>query len=496
MQINVVTSIAKHAEPVGATALVVPAFEDDFPLESSLLERDDEVVLQSLADRDVLTGKAKNNYYLPTPNRVYGGVLILGLGKLDAIDAETVRRATGEACAQLSANRIEHVYLDISKHATVSAAAFVEAVLLGQYDFDVFKTPPENGPAPLNVGKVTVIVSEDSDLNAVQQACELAALACLSTNGARHLANTPPNELTPAKLAEFAQGIAKESGCECTILEQKQMETLGMNSLLAVSRGSVQPPRLIILRHHHSDDAKTIAIVGKGVTFDTGGISLKPGAAMHEMKYDMCGAAAVLCAMMNIVELKPAINVICVVPAVENMPDADAMRPGDIVKAYNGKTIEVHNTDAEGRMILADALAYTVAKYKPDSMVDLATLTGACVIALGHHAAGLFTQHDDLAETLTAAGETTGERLWRLPLWTDHERLVDGNHADLCNIGPREGGAISAAAFLKQFVGDTPWVHLDIAGTAWEAKHLSYLNPKHASGFGVRLLTEWILKQV
>ncbi len=493
MQIQVVDAFSGDVAGAEATVLMVPCYEDDFPLESAVLERDDEVVLQALVDRGALTGKAGNCTYLPTPGRVYGGVLVLGVGKRAAVDAEGVRRATGKACDLLTANRAGTVVLDLARHAAFPAAAVVDALLLGQYEFKVYKKPAET-PA-VNVGALTVIAPKDGDLNALQRGLELAALASLGANGARHLANTPPNDLTPAKLAEFAEGIAKDSGCECTILEQKQMETLGMGSLLAVARGSVQPPRLIILRHHHSDDAKTIAIVGKGVTFDTGGISLKPGADMHEMKYDMCGAAAVLCAMMNIVELKPAVNVICVVPAVENMPDADAMRPGDIVKAYNGKTIEVHNTDAEGRLILADALAYTVDKYKPDAMVDLATLTGACVVALGHHAAGLFTGDDSIAEALIAAGETTGERVWRMPLWDDHDKLIEGNHADICNIGPREGGAISAAAFLKQFVGETPWAHLDIAGTAWGAKHLPYLSPKHASGYGVRLLTAWILKQ-
>jgi leucyl aminopeptidase len=238
-------------------------------------------------------------------------------------------------------------------------------------------------------------------------------------------------------------------------------------------------------------------MVGKGVTFDTGGISLKPGEAMHEMKYDMCGAAAVLCAFMGLVEVKPPINILCVVPAVENKPDAEAMVPGDIIKAYNGKTIEVHNTDAEGRLILADALAYTVDKYKPDMIIDLATLTGACVFALGHYAAGMFSNSDELVAALSLAGETTGEIVWRLPLNADYEKLIEGTHADICNIGPRgEAGAVTAAAFLKQFVGETNWAHLDIAGTAWGGKHISYWDAKHATGFGVRLLTEFVMQQV
>lgn len=478
------------------SCLAVPVFEKDFPLRSEVLSAADENILQAVVDREAFTGKRGTVYFLPTPTSIYGGVILLGLGKKDDFDAEVLRRTAGAACASFKQNRVHQLCLDVSHYDDLRPEAVIEGVLLGQYDFNVYKAQPKDAPAPVRVERLNVVVSKAADLNAVQTACELSALACLSTNGARHLANTPPNECTPEALAEFARGIQQDSGCKCTILEEKQMASLGMNALLGVAQGSALPPRLIILEHRHGDDVPTIAIVGKGVTFDTGGISIKPSQAMHEMKYDMCGAAAVLCTMMNIVELKPRINVICVVPTVENMPSHNAMRPGDIVKAYNGKTIEVHNTDAEGRLILADAMAYTADKYKPDMMVDLATLTGACVIALAHNAAGLFSNDDNLSAALTAAGEATGERVWRMPLWEDHERLVDGTHADLCNIGPREGGAISAAAFLKQFIGDTPaWAHLDIAGTAWGGKHLPYLDANHATGYGVRLLTTWILRE-
>jgi leucyl aminopeptidase len=348
----------------------------------------------------------------------------------------------------------------------------------------------------VKVEELTIIVGEDADTEGLQRECQLAVLICLSANGARHLANTAPNEMTPTALAEFAEGIANESGCECTILDELQMATLGMNALLGVSRGSAQPPKFIVLRYQHEQAKKTIAIVGKGVTFDSGGISIKPAESMHEMKYDMCGAAAVLCTMLSIVEFKPKLNVVCVVPASENMTGASAQRPGDIVKAYNGTSIEVLNTDAEGRLLLADALSYTIKKYHPDAIVDLATLTGACVVALGHYAAGMMGNNDELMESLRAAGEETGERVWPLPLWDDYDRLIDGTHADIANIGPRgEAGAITAAAFLQRFVGDTPWVHLDIAGTAWGAKNIPYLSTKHASGYGVRLLVHWLLSQ-
>jgi leucyl aminopeptidase len=477
------------------SALVAPVYEGEFPINTTLLQPDHEVVLQAAADWEVFTGKAGQTYFLPTPAGPYQGVLLLGLGKRAGSDAEVIRRATGAAAKTLATHRIGHAVFDVSHFAECLAEPFVEGLILGQYDFDVYRAKPEGTPAPQRVEALTVVVKEGVNAEALKNACELAALCCFSANGARHLANTPPNDMTPKALATFAQGLAKESGCECIVLGERQMETLGMHSLLAVGRGSEQDSQLIILRHQVSSDAKTIAIVGKGVTFDTGGISIKPAAEMHEMKYDMCGAAAVLCAMMAIVELRPAINVICVVPTVENMPSGNAFRPGDIIKAYNGKTIEVQNTDAEGRLILADALAYVADKYKPDVIVDLATLTGACVVALGHNAAGLFSNNEELSNQLVAAGNLTGERVWPMPLWDEHDELLKSPHADLSNVGPRWGGAISAAAFLKNFIGDTPaWAHLDIAGTAWGAKHLPYVSADHASGFGVRLLVRWILE--
>ncbi len=477
------------------SCLVAPVYQGEFPINTSLLQAADEAVLQAVVDWEVFTGKAGQTYFLPTPaNAGYKSVLLLGLGKRDAADAEAVRRAAGAAAKSLSANRIAQVALDISHFSDTIAEPFVEGLILGQYDFDVYRAKPESGPLPQKVEFLAVVLKDALHADAVQKVCELAALCCFSANGARHLANTPPNEMTPAALAAFAQGIAEEGGCECVILGERQMETLGLNALLAVGQGSEKDSQLIILRHQVSNDAKTVAIVGKGVTFDTGGISIKPSADMHEMKYDMCGAAAVLCAMMTIVELRLPINVICVVPTVENMPSGKSFRPGDIIKAYNGKTIEVQNTDAEGRLILADAMAYVADKYKPDVMVDLATLTGACVVALGHNAAGLFGNDDTLLTELVKAGKQTGERVWPMPLWDEHDDLLKSPHADLSNVGPRWGGAISAAAFLKNFIGDTPaWAHLDIAGTAWGGKHLPYASPDHATGFGVRLLVRWIM---
>ena len=478
------------------SCLVIPLFEKAFPLDSSLLNEKDDEFLQTLADKNVITGKAQTCYYAATPRSTYQGVLVVGLGPRSDYSDETLRRGGGKAAELLKQHRVSHVYFDISRHDNVPPLPFLEGLVLGQYSFDVYKKEPEAGEAPVKVQTATVITDKGVAVTPLLSSLQLGILGCLSANGARHLANTAPNEMTPTALADFARGIAQESGCKCTVMDAEEMERLGMNALLGVARGSAQPPRLIILEYHYSNEARTVALVGKGITFDTGGISIKPAAGMHEMKYDMCGAAAVLCAFMTLAELKPAINVIAVVPAAENMTGDAAMRPGDIIKAYNGKTIEVHNTDAEGRLVLADAMAYTVAQYKPDAMVDAATLTGACVVALGSCAAGLFTNNQPLANALIAAGEATGERLWQLPLWPDHDKLIEGNHADICNVGPREGGAISAAAFLKNFVGETPWAHIDIAGTAWDVKNVPYWSTDHATGFGVRLLTKWVLDQV
>jgi leucyl aminopeptidase len=495
MRIQIVRSA--EVSFVGAeTALVVPVFANAFPVECEALAEADELLLQALIDKEVLTGKALACPLIPTPASAYKNLILLGLGERAKCTPELVRRAAGKACGQLAGVMATHVYLDLTHCPEVSAEAFIEGIILGQYDFDVLKSRDEDQPAPVKVEEIVVLCSAAADLDRLQIQCDRAGLIAVSANMARHLANTPPNEMNPTALAAFAQGIAEQGHCECTILEETQMATLGMNALLGVSSGSAEPPRLIVLRYHASDDAKTVAIVGKGVTFDSGGISIKPAESMHEMKYDMCGAAAVLCTMLNVVEMKPNINVICVVPAVENMTGSRAQRPGDIVRAYNGKSIEVLNTDAEGRLILADAMSFTVDKYAPDVMVNLATLTGAVVVALGHYAAGIFGNNDELSAQLQAAGEATGERCWPMPLWDDYCALIEGTHADLSNIGPRgEAGAITAAAFLKAFVGDTPWAHLDIAGTAWGAKNVPYLDPKHASGYGVRLLTKWILDQ-
>ena len=479
------------------SCLVTPAFYQEFPLNSSVLAEEDEVVLQALVDKNVITGKRKSYYYLPTPSRIYKGVLVLGLGKREKFDAETLRRSAGAAVAALRRNRVRHIYLDVSHFPDLPVEAFVEGINLGQYSFDTYRQPETESP-PVTASAISIIVGADVAVEPIGVLCQESALVSLAANGARHFANTAANDMTPTTLARAAQEIAamEDSHCLCTIMEHEEMDALGMNALLGVARGGEEPPKLIFLEYRHEAAKRTIALVGKGVTFDTGGISLKSAGKMHEMKYDMCGAAVVLCALMAVSHLRPAVNVIGVVPAVTNMPDGRAQTPGDIVRAYNGKTIEVQNTDAEGRLILADAMAYTIDRFKPDCIVDIATLTGAVVIALGDIAAAILGTDDSMIQGLIEAGEQTGERLWRLPLWEDYEKLMEGKIADLVNIGPeRQAGTITAAAFLKNFVGDTPWAHIDIAGAAYGVKNRAYLDSKYATGFGVRLFTRWLLGQ-
>ena len=308
-------------------------------------------------------------------------------------------------------------------------------------------------------------------------------------NFTRDLGNTPPNICHPTWLAEQAEKLAKDNDVIKTdVLDEKQMQKLGMHSLLSVSAGSAQPAKLIVMEYRGGKAKdKPYVLVGKGITFDTGGISLKPGEGMDEMKYDMGGAAAVFGAMKTIAETKPKINVVAVIAAAENMPSGTATRPGDIVTSMSGQTIEILNTDAEGRLVLCDALTY-VKKFDPEVVVDMATLTGACIIALGSHATGLLSNNDTLANELLAAGERAGDRAWRLPLWDEYQSQLDSNFADMQNIGGRPAGTITAACFLSRFTKDYPWAHLDIAGTAWLSG-----KAKGSTGRPVPMLVDYLM---
>jgi leucyl aminopeptidase len=413
-------------------------------------------------------------------------LLVIGLGKRQEADAERLRVAA--ALAAQEAGRLEARSvawaLPESSQDEVAVEAIVTGTILGSYRFDSFKGQGSDEPAPPRLESLTLLTPAG-----VAAAAETARVYAEAQNRARDLQSTPANVATPSYLASRAEEIAAgQDAVTVEVLGPEQIAAKGMGGLVAVSRGGGEPARLIVLRYAGGGPGPTLGLVGKGVTFDTGGISLKPGAGMHEMKYDMSGAAAVLEAVAAIAELGLAVDLLAVVPSTENMPSGSAVKPGDVITQYNGVTVEVNNTDAEGRLILADALAYAV-ELGAERIVDLATLTGAVVIALGSTYAAVIANDDDLAGAVARAGEESGELTWRLPLHAEFKALMKGTVADLSNLGSkRKAGTITAASFLEEFVGETPWAHVDIAGTAWDVGREYTGND--ASGFGVRLLVE------
>ena len=429
---------------------------------------------------------AKGTYKHLSPAFAGGGRIVLaGLGKREDLSPERLRviaALVAKEAGRLEAGSLAWV-LPSSDDAEAAAEALVTGTILGSYRFDRFRSEDPEEPAP-RLQSLQLIGS--AELTAAAKAARAYAEA---QNRARDLQSTPANFALPSTLAERAEEIdAGFAAVSTEVFGPVQLEEMGMGGLLAVSQGGPVEPRLIVLRYSGGGKGPTLGLVGKGVTFDTGGISLKPGAGMHEMKYDMSGAAAVLEAVAAIAELGLAIDLVAVIPSTENMPSGTAIKPGDIITQYNGKTVEVNNTDAEGRLILADALAYAV-EIGAERVVDLATLTGAVVIALGSTFAAVIANDDALAADVVAAGESSGELAWRLPLHPEYKELMKGKVADLSNLASqRKAGTITAASFLEEFVGETPWAHVDIAGTAWDVGR-EYTG-KDASGFGVRLLVE------
>ena len=419
-------------------------------------------------------------------------VILIGMGKKEEITDETLRQGAARMAKQMEAMKVTAADLCLGAGADAAedpGRAIAEGAILATYRFESYKSEPDQERKELR--EIVLRVPADH-LDCAREGLALGALLARGVAFARDLGNSPGNTCTPTYLAEQAKAIAKTPGITAKILDAAQMEKLGMNALLGVARGSSQPPKLIVLEWKPKDATETVAVVGKGLTFDSGGISLKPGKNMDEMKFDMCGGASVLGLFSIIAELKPMQRVIGMVPSSENLPDASAQKPGDVVKAYNGKTIEILNTDAEGRLILADALAY-VCDEKPAAIVDLATLTGAIITALGHIATGAMSNDDGLRTQVVEAGERAGERCWPLPLWSDYHKAIEATTADIQNIGDGTAGSISGGMFLKEFIGETPWVHLDIAGTAWGGPDVGYYSGKGAAGVGVRLLAQWLL---
>lgn len=418
-------------------------------------------------------------------------IVVIGLGKAAELTAHDWLKAGGVAASKIKNTDKAAVFIDVPglEVGARAAADFALGMLLRAYGFDTYKTKKnDEEEKPAKSVKVTIVTA---DAGGAKKAFSDSEAIAGGVNLARDLVNEPPNVLGPVEFAAKAKDLEK-LGVEVEILTEREMRRLGMGALLGVAQGSVRPPRLAIMQWKGGKGKdRPIAFIGKGVVFDTGGISIKPAAGMEDMKGDMGGAAAVTGLMHVLASRKAAVNAVGIIGLVENMPDGNAQRPGDIVTSMSGQTIEVINTDAEGRLVLCDALWYCNDRFKPQFMINLATLTGAIVVALGNVHAGLFSNNDQLCSELTAAGLSTNEKLWRLPLGRDYDKLIDSKFADMKNTGGRQAGSITAAHFLKRFVQDTPWAHLDIAGTAMGSPQ-DEINQSWGSGFGVRLLDELV----
>jgi leucyl aminopeptidase len=421
-------------------------------------------------------------------------VLVVGLAKREEQDCnkrEQLRIAGGTATTQArkcKASKVLAVLPDVGLAPDDAAECLAEGLVLANYQFTKYKKTVNKDEKPFLV-KDFFLSGPGMPSRVLRKGMKNGSSSALSACVARDMASEPGSSWTPVQFAGYGKKLARNTGLKCTVLNKADMKKLGMGGILAVNQGSAVPPKLVILEYKTAKKNPTLMLVGKGLTFDSGGISLKPAAGMEDMKYDMCGGAAVLAAMAAVAREKPTgMNIVALVPATDNMSGPAAIKPGDIITHYNGKTCEVINTDAEGRLILADALAYGIKKFKPDAVVDLATLTGAVIAGLGHHMTGLLSNNDNLVAQVIAAGEKSGEPLWRLPLGPEYSKQLKSEVADMKNIGGKGAGTITAAAYLEEFVGDTPWAHLDIAGTAWGFTEKSYVPAKGPSGVGVRTL--------
>jgi leucyl aminopeptidase len=494
MEIKVVRGRIKD---IPSDLAVIGQFEESLSSELASIDRKLNGRVQELTRSGEFTGKYLQISILHvageiTPRRI----LLVGLGKKGEFDLEKCRQAMGKVSVRvrdlgLQSFSSQLLGADLARISPRDAGqAAAEGILLGTYRFVRYKTDPLESKKELR--EVTLVEPEPKRIVEIQMGVTRGRVIAEATNYARDLCNSPSNVVTPSRLASEAKTLAAEYGLRLQVFERRELEEMGMGAFMGVARGTQEPPKLIVLEYSGGKKAgKPVALVGKSVTFDSGGISLKPAEKMEQMKYDMSGGAAVLGTLKVAAQLKIPINLVGILPATDNMPGGTAIHPGDVVKTLSGKTVEVINTDAEGRLCLADALAYAT-RYKPAAVIDLATLTGACVVALGNYAIGLLGSDSKLSNQIKKAGEATGERVWELPLWPEYEEQIKSDVADLKNVGGRPAGTITAAAFLKHFVGDYPWVHLDIAGTAWNEQDRPYI-PKGSTGVGVRLLVQFLI---
>ncbi|MDB5099132.1 MAG: leucyl aminopeptidase [Cyanobacteria bacterium RYN_339] len=496
---NVQVTAGKLAD-LKTEALALGFLEGDMELAGPKAEADEisgGLIAKVLASGD-FKGKANQVLVLHTPDKAIKRFALVGLGKAADLSLDKMRNGGGKGTSSLRDLGVKdvavlipgpsHAKTDLGKDWPALAQAVAEGALLSLWSMHDYRTKERD---ELKAVESVTFVTEDAGAKAqLESAVGVARVLAESITETRNLVMHPSNVVTATRMAEEAVRIGKEVGLEVTILEKADMEKLGMGGVLGVNQGSVEPPKFIIMTHNGGEKGEApIAVIGKGITFDTGGISIKPGEGMEKMKYDMAGGAATIGIMRAIAKLGVKRNVVGLVPATDNMPSGTAIKPGDILTSYNGQTVEVLNTDAEGRLVLMDAIAYAVKDLKAQAIIDMATLTGACVIALGMEAIGVLGNNQPLVDRILACGEKTGDRGWQLPLWKEYNELLKSDIADMKNIGGREAGTITAACFLNRFTDNTPWVHLDIAGTAWTEREKPY-RPKGPTGVPVRMVVE------
>ncbi|MBU2522521.1 MAG: leucyl aminopeptidase [Proteobacteria bacterium] len=477
---------------VKAETLAIPVCED----------RDihDDKIITSLITRAKKLEEFKGDsgeevvFYNP-PELKAERIILMGLGKLEKLNAESLRAFAGKAVKKCINMKLPEVLIvlpsakKIKMEMPLPLEAIIEGACLGNHIFDKYKEEKKHIP----LEKIDFLVTPDVAKSAGKILKSVTTI-CEGTIFARDLINTPSNDKKPEQFTKIIADIAEKENLKIKIFDEKELKQNKFGALLAVAAGSPSKPRMIILEYNPKGAKKTVALVGKGVTFDSGGINLKPTGSLDEMKSDMSGAAAVAATLIALAKLKPKIRVVGVIPVVENMLSGDATRPGDIVRSYSGKTVEILNTDAEGRLILIDAISYVVEKYKPETLIDIATLTGSCVVALGEKIAGVFSSDNKLAQSIVSSGEKTYERCWHMPLPDDYKEDLKSDFADLKNIaGSKWGGAITGALFLAEFVGDTKWAHIDIAGPSYQKKGSDYCGVG-GTGFGVRLFCDLLEK--
>lgn len=494
-----VSLASEKRERCDAVAYGIFEGEPDRPWEVSWFGAQSKKLLVEIAKSGRLSGKEGEIFFTYLPDfKLARGLYYIGLGKREKYDLKKLRSALGGLQKSAQKEKLRKLRLNLASVAPKgtnlweASRAVGEALVLANYRFDQYKTKREDGK---ELEELSVLLSDSLEKRDVRSGLDAGVLIAQAVNQVRDLANEPANRLTPSRLAARAQSLAREAGVRCKVLDEAEIRRLRMGGLLGVAQGSPEPPRFIIMEYWNGGRAeKPTVLVGKGITFDSGGISIKPSEGMEKMKYDMSGAAAVVGSLWLAAKMKLAVNLIGLAPTCENLPSEKPQRPGDIITISNGKTVEVVNTDAEGRLILADGLSYA-ARYKPQAIIDLATLTYSCRATFGELCIGMMGNDASLIEKVKEAGEKSGERVWELPLWEDYRDHIKSDVADIKNVGKGVAGAISAGKFLEEFVGDFPWVHLDIASTAWLDSDQSPFT-KGPSGAGVRVVNQFLRDSV